>query len=143
MATAAASITETARAFFGACESGKGWEGCSAYCRPDATFQAQSEPLAETRTLEEYANWMKGMLALMPDATYDLKSFATDHERNNVSAHAVFSGTHTGAGGPVEPTGKRLSTDYVYVMQFDREGKIDHMTKIWNSGWALKQLGWA
>src|SRR4051794_163748 len=51
MATTAASITETAKAFFEACETGKGWEGCSAYCRPNATFAAQLEPLAETRTL--------------------------------------------------------------------------------------------
>src|SRR3954451_18090229 len=140
MATTAASITETARAFFEACESGAGWEACSAYCRPAATFRAQSEPLADTQTLQQYADWMKGMLALMPDASYDLKSFATDHERGNVSAYAVFSGTHTGAGGPVAPTGKRLSTDYVYVMQFDADGKIEHMTKVWNSGWALTQL---
>ena len=33
-------------------------------------------------------------------------------------------------------------TDYVYVMQFDG-GKIAHMTKIWHSGLALKELGWA
>jgi NADP-dependent 3-hydroxy acid dehydrogenase YdfG len=24
----------------------------------------------------------------------------------------------------------------------DRDGKIGHMTKIWNAGWALKELGW-
>ena len=40
------------------------------------------------------------------------------------------------------PTGKSLSTDYVYVMEFDA-GKIKHMQKIWNSGWAMKQVGWA
>jgi hypothetical protein len=28
------------------------------------------------------------------------------------------------------------------VMQFER-GKIAHMTKIWHSGLALKELGWA
>jgi len=67
---------------------------------------------------------------------------ATDHERNNVSAYGVFSGTHTGEGGPVPPTGKSMSTDYVYVMDFE-DGKIRHMTKIWNDGLALKELGWA
>jgi hypothetical protein len=30
----------------------------------------------------------------------------------------------------------------VYVMQFDGD-KIRHMTKIWNDGFSLKQLGWA
>ena len=32
-------------------------------------------------------------------------------------------------------------TDYVYVMDFE-DGRIRHMTKIWNDGFALKQLGW-
>jgi hypothetical protein len=44
--------------------------------------------------------------------------------------------------GPIPPTGKSTNTDYVYVMQFDGD-KIRHMTKIWNAGWALKELGWA
>src|ERR1041384_3364178 len=37
------SITETARAFFDACETGQGWAACSAYCQPDASFSAQAE----------------------------------------------------------------------------------------------------
>ena len=34
-----ASITGVAEAFFAACETGKGWEGCKAYCTPNATFR--------------------------------------------------------------------------------------------------------
>jgi predicted ester cyclase len=129
-------------AFFDAVDTGQGWEACSAYCHPDATFAAQAEPLAEITTLADYAEWMKGMMALLPDAHYEMKSFATDPERQNVSAYAVFHGTHTGEGGPVPPTGKSLSTDYVYTIEFDGD-KIRHMTKIWNAGWALRELGWA
>jgi steroid delta-isomerase-like uncharacterized protein len=136
------SITTVAEAFFDACETGKGWEVCSAYCTPDATFSAQAEPLLAVKTLADYTTWMKGVLTFMPDARYEVQSFATDNTRNNVAAYAVFSGTHTGAGGPVPPTGRRMSTDYVYVMQFDG-GKIAHMTKVWNAGLALKDLGWA
>ena len=51
------------------------------------------------------------------------------------------SGTHAGQGGPCPPTGKSVSTDYVYVMDFEGD-KIRHMTKIWHSGLALKALGW-
>ncbi len=51
-----ASITEQAEAFFAACETGKGWEACSDYCTPDATFAAQAEPLAEVRTLRQYTD---------------------------------------------------------------------------------------
>jgi hypothetical protein len=48
------SITETARAFFADCETGKGWEACRAYCTPDATFIAQAEPLADLKSLQQY-----------------------------------------------------------------------------------------
>jgi steroid delta-isomerase-like uncharacterized protein len=135
-------ITKFAEAFFDACETGKGWAICSAYCTTDATFSAQSSPLSAVQTLAEYTDWMKGILTLFPDARYELKSFATDDARRNLAAYAVFHATHTGQGGPVPPTGRRMSTDYVYVIQFQGE-KIAHMTKIWNSELALKEIGWA
>ena len=85
---------------------------------------------------------MKGLFTPLPDGTYELKAFATDEARRVVTAYAVFSGSHTGDGGPVPATGKRLQTDYVYAMAFDGD-KIRHMTKIWNDGLALNDLGWA
>ena len=142
MTPSTSSITTVAEAFFDACETGKGWDVCRSYCASDATFSAQAEPLLGMKTLAEYTNWMKGLMTVLPDAQYEVKSFATDATRNNVSAYGVFSGTHTGEGGPVPPTGRRVSTDYVYVMQFAGD-KIVHMTKIWNAGLALKDLGWA
>jgi hypothetical protein len=86
-----ASITAIANDFFAACETGKGWEICRAYCAPNATFAAQAEPLADIKMLAEYADWMKGVTTAMPDSSYEVKSFATDTERNNVAAYAVFS----------------------------------------------------
>ncbi len=121
---------------------GKGREVCQQFCAPDATFSAQAEPLEDVHTLEQYTNWIKRLLSLLPDGRYDLKSFAVDEERNSVMAYAVFSSTHTGEGGPVPPTGKSAQADYVYVMDFEGD-RIRHMTKIWNSGITLKQLGWA
>ncbi|HEX2891856.1 nuclear transport factor 2 family protein [Vineibacter terrae] len=135
------SMTDTAKAFFDACETGKGWEGCRAYCRPDATFSAQAEPLTDVHLLQQYAEWMRGMLIVLPDGGYRVKSFAADNERNNVCVYAVFSASHTGPGGPVPPTGRKTDTDYVYVMEFDGD-KIRHMTKIWHAGWAMRELGW-
>ena len=136
-----ASINETADRFFKACETGQGWDACKAYCHADATFAAQAEPLADIRTLKDYADWMKGLIAIMPDGKYDLKAWAVDAGRNSVIAFATFIGTHTGEGGP-PPTGKTTRSDYVYCMVFDGD-RIRHMTKIWNAGWAMKELGWA
>jgi predicted ester cyclase len=137
-----AAITEVAKQFFEACETGRGWQACRAYCTSDASFAAQAEPLAKINTLEAYTEWMKGLLTFMPDGCYVVKSFATDTERNSVCAYGVFSATHTAEGGPCPPTGKSTNTDYVYVMEFAGD-KIRHMTKIWNAGWAIRELGWA
>ena len=136
-----ASITTVAKQFFEACETGKGWQVSREYCTPKATFAAQAEPLVNVHTLEEYADWMKGLLTFIPDGRYVVKSFATDDGRNSVCAYGVFSGTHSGQGGPCPPTGKSTSTDYVYVMEFEGD-KIRHMTKICNAGLAMKDFGW-
>lgn len=136
------SITETARVFFDACEAGKGWEVCKAWCHGDAGFSCQADALADVGTLQEYTEWTKGLLTPIPDLSPEIKSFATDTERNAVSAFAVVRGTQTGEGGPVPPTGNKVAAEYVYVMEFDGD-KIRHMTKIWNDGHTMKQLGWA
>jgi hypothetical protein len=81
-----------------ACETGKGWEICKAYCASNATFAAQAEPLADIKTLAEYADWMKGVTTAMPDSSYEVKSFATDTERNNVAAYAVSLRTNRRGG---------------------------------------------
>jgi len=135
-------ITEIAEKFFEACETGRGWQACQEYCKPDATFSAQAEPLADIQSLQEYTDWMQGLLTFIPDGHYELKSFATDEQRQNVCAYGIFSGTHTGEGGPCPPTGKSTRTDYVYVMEFDGD-KIRHMTKVWHSWLAMQELGWA
>jgi predicted ester cyclase len=133
---------EQARLFFDACETGKGWDGCKAYCHPAATFSAQTDALAEIASLQSYCEWMKKLLTPIPDGRYELKFFAADEEHNCVVAYGVFHGTQTGPGGPGEPTGNTVAADYVYAMQYDGE-LISHMTKIWNDAISLRQLGWA
>jgi len=136
------SIRHTAEQFFEACETGKGWSTCSQYCHPGATFTAQADALADVKTLEGYTDWMMHLFTPVPDGSYELRAFAVDEARNSVVAYGVFRGTHTGDGGPVPPTGKRVESDYVYVMEFEGD-RIRHMTKIWNDGFALRQAGWA
>ena len=128
-------ILEQARQFFDACETGKGWDVCKAYCHP-------ADALADVKTLEAYTGWTKNLLVPIPDGHYELKAIALDAEKNVVCAFSVFHGTQTGPGGPGEPTGKTVAAEYVYAMQFDGD-KIRHMTKVWNDGHSLKQLGWA
>jgi len=135
-------ILEQAKLFFDACETGKGWAGCSAYCHPAATFSAQAAAIADIKTVKEYCEWMKNLLTPIPDGRYGLKFLAADEERNCVAAFAVFHGTQTGPGGPGKPTGNAVAADYVYAMEFNGD-RIGHMTKIWNDTISLQQLGWA
>lgn len=135
-------IRDAAKKFFEACETGKGWDTCKAYCRPDATFSSQTGALSDISTLEAYCEWMKNLLTPIPDGHYELKFFAADDAGQSVAAIAVFHGTQTGPGGPVPPTGKKIAADYVYHMIFDGD-RIKHMTKIWNDTISLQQLGWA
>lgn len=136
------SIKEVAEKFFDACETGKGWEGCRDFCHPGATFSSQTGALEGVNTLEDYTEFMRNLFKPVPDGSYEIKSFAVDGERNNVIGFGVFRGTNTGEGGPVPPTGNKAEAEYVYVMNFEGD-KIKHMTKIWNDGFTMKQLGWA
>ena len=133
---------ERARAFFDAVETGKGWDVCKQWCHPDAAFTAQAHSLDEVTTVEAYAEWMKGIYTPMPDARYEMTFFGEDAERGVVTGCAVFMGTHTAAGGPVEPTGKAVAADYAYMMEFEGD-LVRKMTKIWNDGHSFAQVGWA
>ena len=106
------------------------------------TPACQADALADVETVEGYTEWAKGILTPIPDLHPDIQTFATDEARNSVAVYSIVRGTQSGEGGPVPPTGKTLAADYVYVMNFDGD-KIRHMTKIWNDGHSLRQLGWA
>jgi predicted ester cyclase len=134
-------ILGSARDFFEACETGQGWDACSGYCHPDATFSAQASALADIATVQDYCEWMKNLLTPIPDGHYELKFFAADDADESVAAVAVFHGTQTGPGGPVPPTGNTVAADYVYHMVFDGN-RIRHITKIWNDAISMQQLGW-
>jgi predicted ester cyclase len=135
-------IRETAAQFFDACETGGGWEMCQPYCHPEATFAAQATALEGVDSLEAYTEWMRGLLGPVPDGRAEVQSFAVDETRSKVVIFGVFRGTNTGDGGPVPPTGRSVTADYVYDMAFDH-GKVRHLTKIWNDVASMQQLGWA
>ena len=134
-------IEQTAREFFDACETGKGWAGCAAFCHPGATFGCQADSLAEVSTLAAYADYMQGIFGAVPDGRYTIKGFGVDAQRNTVVVAAQFHGSNTGEHGPVAPTGRKVASDYVYVITFEGD-KVTHLTKVWNDQQALRQLGW-
>ncbi|MYA30936.1 MAG: hypothetical protein F4Y31_06845 [Gammaproteobacteria bacterium] len=135
---------ETATKFFHACESLEGWEGCRQYVADNAQFAAQSEPLVDVTTVEDYCEWMAGLgRGPLEGCSYDLKASSYDESTRTAMFFATFHGTHVGEGGPVPATRKSTRSHYVYVISLDETGKVSGMTKIWNAPWALKELGWA
>lgn len=133
---------ETAKTFFGACETGKGWAKSAQDCAPEASFVCQSVALAHTHSLEVNTEWINRHLLPLADGRYELKAFAEDAGRGFVLAFAVLHGTHSADGGPLPATNQSVAADYVYSMEF-AGGKISHMTKLWNDTESLKSFGWA
>ena len=134
---------ENATTFFHNCESAKGWEACKEYATDDAKFNAQSEAITDMSKLEDYVNWMKALgTTTMPGCSYKLHSSAYDENNNTALFFATFTGTHSGEGGPVPPSNKTTNSDYVYAIKMNENDKVESMTKIWNSSWALRELGW-
>ena len=137
------SAFENAKKFFDACEAPKGWEGCKEYVEDGATFVAQSEPLADTTTIEAYSDWMHGFgTVTSPEATYDLHAAAWDESTRSAMFFATYNAKHTGEGGPVPPTNREAHSHYVYIVKMSDNDKVASMTKVWNAPWAMRELGW-
>mmetsp|Transcript_4236 Transcript_4236/g.5579 ORF Transcript_4236/g.5579 Transcript_4236/m.5579 type:complete len:142 (+) Transcript_4236:208-633(+) len=134
----------TALKFFEACETNEGWEGCKEYVVNEAApFKVQAAALADITTIQGYTQWVKAFGTITaPGATYELHLGCFDEKTRKAVFYATYHAKHTGEGGPVEPTNKEMHTDYVYVLDMNAEDKITAMSKIWNDGFALKQVGW-
>lgn len=138
------SAFENAQKFFDACETGAGWAGCQPYVASNATFAAQSEPLMETQTVQDYCEWMAAIANVVaPGASYELHASSFDEANRKAMFFATFSGKHTGEGGPVPPTNRATNSHYVYVLKMNDDDKVEDMVKIWNAPWAMRELGWA
>ncbi|MHC4993493.1 MAG: hypothetical protein ACYTGQ_00415 [Planctomycetota bacterium] len=134
---------ENAKKFFHDCESLRGWDVCKGSVAEDAPFYSQCEPLVDIKTLKDYVDWLADLgTVTTPGCRYDLHASAFDEANKCALFFATFRATHTGDGGPVEPTQKSTHTDYVYAIKMNDEGKVESMTKIWNASWALRELGW-
>ena len=135
---------ENAKNFFEACDSGKGWDGCKQYVADAASFSAQSEPLVDIATVEDYCEWSKGFgTVIAPGATYDLNASSYDESTRTAIFFGTYHAKHTGEGGPVDPTNKETHTEYAYAITMDGSDKVEKVIKIWNAPWAMKELGWA
>ena len=134
---------DIATKFFHACESVEGWSECRRYVAPGASFSAQSEPIAEFKTIEEYVNWMTGFCeTIAPGSSYVLHTSAYDETTKTAMFFGTYTLKHTGEGGPVPPTNKETNSQYVYILMMNDDDKVQSMQKVWNAPWAMRELGW-
>ncbi len=137
------SAFENARKFFVACETPTGWAGCKNWVADGATFNAQSQPLADVTTVEHYCEWMFGFgTVTAPGARYELHTSAWDEDTRTATFFATYHAKHTGEGGPVPPTNKETHSHYVYFLTMDQDDRLASMIKVWNASWAMRELGW-
>ena len=116
----------TARAFFEACDHGKGWTGCRSYCHENASFETEAETLAEINTLDTYCDWMVEALAMFDETVeVEVKSEAYDVKKDIALIYAEIRGNVI-----IGPEPMFMKTDYVYAINFNGK-KISHVTKIW------------
>jgi hypothetical protein len=92
--------------------------------------------------VEDYVGWVLGFGTIAPGCRYELHTSSFDEENNTALFFATYIATHTGEGGPVPPTHKTTNAEYVYAIKMNEDGKVASMTKIWNSSWTLRELGW-
>ena len=136
-------LFENAKLFFEACETAKGWNECKQYVEADAQFSGQSDVLKDMKTVKEYSEWMKvNGTGVFPGATYTLHASAFDEESSTALFYGTYHAHHTGSAGPVPPTNKKTNSEYVYAVKMSNAGKVIKMVKVWNSTWALGELGW-
>ena len=96
----------------------------------------------EINTVQYYTEWIEGAASRKPDGrNYQHKTAWDDSNRTAIFV-ATYHGSHSGEGGPLPPTYKEMSSDYVYVLYMNADDRVEKMVKIWNAAWALKQLGW-
>ena len=86
------SAFETATKFFETCEAPLGWEACAEFVQDGATFNAQSEPIADIDTVQAYADWMHGFgTVTSPEGSYELHSSSFDENTQTDLGWFTFS----------------------------------------------------
>jgi hypothetical protein len=129
---------KVATQFFEDLEHGKGKDVVLKHCVEGATFRCDVFP---QKTIEEYAEFMKGIYDVIEDFRYDMISI-TSNEKQVVFV-ANMLGTHT-KGGPVEPSNPPKKTEgmYVYIVDIGDDCKVTGMLKVFDIHSAFSKLGW-
>ena len=99
----------------------------------DASFSCQCKTFEHMTTVKEYVDWCEGFGKICPGATFTVRFKTFDEATSTAIFICTYHATHTGEGGPVDkPTNKSTDSDYVYMLKFNNEDKVESMHKTWN-----------
>lgn len=133
-----------AKKVFECIDTAKTFDTISEYVEEDATFNCQAAAMNDLNTVKDYSDWMVDFgIQTVPGYTYDVHYCAWDENTKTAMYFATFHATHTGPGGPVEPTNKTMHANYTYCAVMNEDNKITEMTKVWNDGYSMTEIGWA
>ena len=120
------------------------WSDIEDLVATDAPFDCQAPALKDVTTVKGWYDWMTNFNAnIAPGCKPTNVIFAYDEDSNTCLMDATYTATHTGDGGPVPATNKSTATHYCYRIKMNADKKVESMTKIWNDGFCLSELGWA
>jgi hypothetical protein len=109
-----------------------------------APFICQAAALDGVDTIKAWADWMVNFgTNIAPGCSATVHSVAWDADNKTAHYFATFHAKHTGDGGPLPATNQETNTHYNYVLVMNDDDKCVSMTKVWNDGYCLKEMGWA
>ena len=88
---------DVATKFFHACEGLEGRSGCQQYVADGASFEAQSEPIADVTTALDYCDWMRDLgQGPLNGCSYAIVTSSFDEKNSTGLFFGVFTGKHVG-----------------------------------------------
>jgi hypothetical protein len=122
----------------------KPWADIAELVVEDCPFLCQADALKGVTTVKAWYDWMVNFETnIAPGCKPIVHQVAWDAENKAALLNATFLATHSGDGGPLPATNKSTKTDYVYICKMNNEGKCVSLTKVWNDGYCLQEMGWA
>lgn len=106
-------------------------------CAPDMVV---STPLKlQISGVEAQKMVFRKLLAAFPDLTIHTEDRLVDGDK--VVYRNVVTGTHQGVYLGVEPTGKKITYNEIFIVRIDREGRIAQTWGVVDTAAQMRQLG--
>jgi predicted ester cyclase len=104
----------------------------------DFVRHCEATPDVHVRSRADFKQFLEGFAAAFPDNVQTFTHVVA--EGDEIGVLATYEGTHHGAFGPLQPTGKRVNFTFAGVMKV-ASGKLSEFWVTWDNMTVLGQLG--